>query len=285
MSTWSIRHLLPPTAFYWNCHPILRIRQRAFLRYPAPIFALCQNGVPNGLLSRKWLAPPVYLFPINSRHEQISARNVGIRENICTVPNILCVTRILATPYLGYLILSGDHHLAFYILLWAGVSDLLDGFIARTWREQSSTLGSLLDPLADKILIVTLFTAMSCSNLIPGSLTALIIARDMTLAGAAFFIRYKSLPAPKTLQRYMDLTLATVQLQPTNISKVNTAVQLATLALTLTASAFNFIEHPVLICSWSLTAATTIASAVSYLVSKNTYKILKSPPASSSKLK
>lgn len=270
----SFERLLQPSAFCLGCHPFVRIVPGTLSKYQAPLFALYERGCPSIVFRKDRIVPPILnCSPINYQ-ENINVQILE-RENIWTVPNILCLTRIIVTPYLGHLILNADFLQAFYIMVFAGMTDLLDGFIARTWYSQASKLGSFLDPMADKILIVTLFATMTYSNLIPAILTALIITRDVSLAGAAFYIRYMSLPPPRTLTRYFDVTHATAQLAPTTISKFNTVVQLLTVAITLTASAFNFTDHPIVPCCWGLTAATTIASAVSYVISKNTYKILK----------
>lgn len=203
---------------------------------------------------------------------------VGIiieRENIWTIPNLLCVGRILTSPYLSYLILSQDYQVALWLLAIAGVSDLADGWIARTWTSQASKLGSLLDPIADKLLVGTLFLSLAWVELIPVPLTCLVITRDIALVAAASYIRYQSLPAPKTLTRYFDPTHATVQLAPTTTSKLNTAVQLAFAAGTVAAPVFHFVDHPVLQGLCYVTAITTLAGGLSYLLSRNTYKYLR----------
>ncbi|KAI8425173.1 hypothetical protein MSG28_006998 [Choristoneura fumiferana] len=176
------------------------------------------------------------------------------RDRVYTIPNFLCVTRIAMSPYLGYVILQDNYNLA------------LDGWIARTWVSQSSRMGSFLDPLADKVLIATLFVTLTWQTLIPLWLTVLIVARDAALVAAGFVIRYMSLPPPRTLSRYFDVTRATAQLAPTFISKVGT---------TLASPVFGFVDHAALHALWAVTAASTVVSAASYLVSKDTYKILK----------
>ncbi|KAG7200163.1 hypothetical protein KM043_000598 [Ampulex compressa] len=196
------------------------------------------------------------------------------RENIWTVPNFLCMGRIVTSPYLSYLILSQDYQVALWLLGIAGVSDLADGWIARTWTSQASKLGSFLDPAADKLLVGTLFFSLAWVGLVPVPLTCLVITRDVALVGAAFYIRYRSLPAPKTLARYFDPTHATVQLAPTLLSKLNTAVQLSFVAGTLAAPVFHFVNHPFLQVLCYITAMSTFAAGMSYLTSKNTYKIL-----------
>ncbi|CAH0771666.1 unnamed protein product [Bemisia tabaci] len=194
------------------------------------------------------------------------------RENIWTIPNLLCIFRISLSPWLGYLILEESYNLAVGVLVCAGISDLLDGWIARNFKNQSSKLGSFLDPIADKILVATMFLTLTFVDIMPISLTSLIIVRDVGLVGAASYIRYKSLPPPRTVSKYFDLTLATVQLAPTFISKVNTSVQLATVAITLGAPIFDYTDHIALQSLWCLTAFTTVASAVSYVYARNTYK-------------
>uniref|UniRef100_A0A1B6CPN7 cardiolipin synthase (CMP-forming) n=1 Tax=Clastoptera arizonana TaxID=38151 RepID=A0A1B6CPN7_9HEMI len=89
------------------------------------------------------------------------------RENIFTVPNLLCVTRIVLSPYLGYLIINQDFEIALGVVAFAAVTDLLDGWIARTFKNQSSKLGSFLDPMADKVLIATMFLSLTYASIIP----------------------------------------------------------------------------------------------------------------------
>ncbi|XP_046401889.1 probable cardiolipin synthase (CMP-forming) [Ischnura elegans] len=198
------------------------------------------------------------------------------RENIWTIPNILCATRIILSPCLGYLIIQNSFGIALGIFVYAGVTDMLDGWIARNYKGQSSKLGSFLDPMADKVLVGTLFLTLTYSGLIPVSLTALIILRDLLLLSAGFYIRYLSLPPPRTLNRYFNATLPTAQLAPTFISKVNTAVQLGLVGSTLAAPVFCYVDHPVLQGLCWLTATTTVVSGLSYVFSKNTYRFIKS---------
>ncbi|XP_063992079.1 probable cardiolipin synthase (CMP-forming) [Diachasmimorpha longicaudata] len=196
------------------------------------------------------------------------------RENIWTIPNLLCIGRIISTPCLSYLIVSHDYQVALWLLGFAGLTDFIDGWIARTWTSQASKLGSFLDPMADKLLVGSLFLSLAWVELIPMPLTVLVVARDVGLIAAASYIRYRSLPAPKTLTRYFDPTHATVQLAPTLTSKLNTAVQLSLVASTLAAPVFHFVDHPLLQGLCYLTAFTTVAGGISYLMSKNTYKYL-----------
>ncbi|KTF90902.1 hypothetical protein cypCar_00026836 [Cyprinus carpio] len=89
-------------------------------------------------------------------------------ENPWTIPNYLCMARILLSPVLGYLIMEQYFHVSLGLFVLAGATDLLDGYIARNWPNQKSALGSALDPLADKILISILYVSLTCAQLIPG---------------------------------------------------------------------------------------------------------------------
>jgi len=198
------------------------------------------------------------------------------RENLYTIPNALCMGRIIMSPYLGYVIVQGDFSLAMGLMVAAGLTDLADGWIARTWEGQKSNFGSFLDPLADKCLMGTLVVSLGYCSLMPLWLAVTILFRDVFLIAAAFVIRYRSLPdTHRTLSRYFDATHVTAQLAPTFISKVNTAVQLFTVAASLGAPVWNYVDHPALHGLWYLTGATTVVAAISYMVKKDTYKYLR----------
>ncbi|OXB75256.1 UNVERIFIED_CONTAM: hypothetical protein H355_000808 [Colinus virginianus] len=189
-------------------------------------------------------------------------------ENPWTIPNILSMARMGLAPVLGYLIVEENFNVALGVFVLAGITDLLDGFIARNWANQKSALGSALDPLADKILISVLYVSLTCANLIPVSLTSMIILRDVALIAAVFYVRYKTLSPPmyikpnvldlcfyslsqqRTLSRYFNPCYATAQLKPTFISKMNTAVQLILVAASLAAPVFNYVDSVYLQTLW-----------------------------------
>ncbi|XP_030854963.1 probable cardiolipin synthase (CMP-forming) isoform X1 [Strongylocentrotus purpuratus] len=209
--------------------------------------------------------------------EQVEKSKIKVkelRENIFTIPNLLTTMRLALSPYIGYLVVNEQYLLGSSLFVLAGVSDLLDGWIARNFENQQSVLGSIIDPLADKCLISILTISLTYSDLIPLPLTALIILRDVGLMSAAFYLRYQSLPQPITLRRYFDVTHATVQMKPTFISKVNTAVQLSLVGFTLIAPVFSFIDHPFLHGLWYVTASTTVLSGLSYCFSRDVFKYL-----------
>ncbi|XP_038587488.1 cardiolipin synthase (CMP-forming) [Micropterus salmoides] len=185
-------------------------------------------------------------------------------ENPWTIPNFLCVCRIVLAPFLGHLIIQQHFNLSLALFALAGATDLLDGYIARTWPSQKSALGSALDPLADKILISILYVSLTYAELIPAPLTALVISRDIGLIAAVFWVRYKTVPPPVTLSKFFNPCYTTAQLKPTLFSKLNTAIQLFLVAASLAAPVFHYTDSVPLQCLWYVTAMTTAASGYSY---------------------
>jgi cardiolipin synthase len=153
-------------------------------------------------------------------------------ENIYNLPNFLTLTRLIATPMVGYLIIHNQHLYAFSLFTYAAVSDLLDGWIARKWKLQT-VVGSVVDPMADKFLMTTLVTCLAVNGSLSMPLFALILGRDASLAISALYYRYASLPAPKTMARYWDFSLPSAEVHPTGISKFNTFLQLTLLGTLL----------------------------------------------------
>ncbi|XP_028279937.1 cardiolipin synthase (CMP-forming) [Parambassis ranga] len=230
--------------------------------------ALLSPGA-RGLCSRKTEEAPDK-SPATDRGEDGAVPGQGLfkfkelYENPWTVPNLLCVCRILLAPFLGHLIIQQHFDLSLVLFTLAGVTDLLDGYIARTWPTQKSALGSALDPLADKILISVLYVSLTYAELIPAALTALVIFRDIGLIAAVFWVRYKTVPPPVTLSKFFNPCYATAQLKPTLFSKVNTAIQLGLVAASLAAPVFQYTDCVLLQCLWYITAMTTAASGYSY---------------------
>jgi len=196
-----------------------------------------------------------------------------LRENIYTIPNLLTVSRILACPVLGYAIVQENFVAATALLVYAGLTDLVDGWLARRYN-MGSVLGTILDPAADKALMTTLTVALAVKGLIPVPLAVIILGRDILLSFSAFYYRYISLPPPKTFARYWNFSIPSAEVHPTGISKVNTALQL----VLMTATVFNPIlpydlDAPLSALQW-VVAGTTVWSGLSYVWSKNAVKIL-----------
>jgi cardiolipin synthase len=91
---------------------------------------------------------------------------LSTHENIYTIPNILTVTRLVAAPIVGYLILHGHHVWAVGLFAYAGITDLVDGWIARKWKLQT-VVGSVIDPMADKALMTIVVVCLAIKGALP----------------------------------------------------------------------------------------------------------------------
>ncbi|KAI0675752.1 CDP-alcohol phosphatidyltransferase-domain-containing protein [Trametes maxima] len=212
--------------------------------------------------------------PVKSR-PNAPEKTPTIRENIYTLPNLLTVSRIVACPVLGWFIVHDDFYLATGLLVYAGLTDLVDGYLARRFN-MSSVLGTILDPAADKTLMTTLTVTLAMKDLIPVPLAVIILGRDVLLSLAAFYIRYTSLPPPKTFTRYWDFSIPSAEVRPTGISKVNTALQLFLMGTATVSPILPFsIATPLLALQWTV-AGTTIWSGASYLFAKDGFRIVSS---------
>lgn len=100
-------------------------------------------------------------------------------ENIYTIPNLLTVSRLIAAPFIGYCILHGYHGWALGLFAYAGISDLLDGWIARKWNL-GTVVGTIIDPLADKTLMTVLTVTLAMQGSLPGELLLPFIAHAGT---------------------------------------------------------------------------------------------------------
>ncbi|MBY6410165.1 CDP-alcohol phosphatidyltransferase family protein [Rhodococcus sp. BP-252] len=120
-------------------------------------------------------------------------------DRILTVPNVLSVLRLLLIPLFLYLLLVRHADgLALAVLLASGATDWLDGKLARA-LDQSSRLGELLDPLVDRLSVVTALVAFVVRGIIPWWVAALLIGRDLVLAGTMFVYRRRGLPPPQVI--------------------------------------------------------------------------------------
>lgn len=89
------------------------------------------------------------------------------RENIYNLPNFLTVTRLFAAPTTAYLLLHDQHTAALALFAYAGITDLVDGWMARRWKLQT-VAGSVIDPMADKALMIILTVTLAVKGAIPG---------------------------------------------------------------------------------------------------------------------
>lgn len=118
--------------------------------------------------------------------------------------------RLFILPFLVIAILDGDYRLAFSLFVLAGITDALDGLLAR-WLSQKTTLGQYLDPIADKLLLSTLFLVLTHTGLIPRYVTVLVFSRDLGILLISMLLF-----ATGTLRNF----------RPSLLGKFNTLVQI-----------------------------------------------------------
>lgn len=102
------------------------------------------------------------------------------RNPLSTAPNLLTIIRLCLAPFLVSCILENRFGIAFTLFIIAGITDGLDGLLARV-LEQRTTLGQYLDPIADKLLLSTLFVVLTYKSLIPTTVTVLVFGRDFAI--------------------------------------------------------------------------------------------------------
>ena len=164
------------------------------------------------------------------------------------LPNfITCIRFILIVPILSAL-LHEAYVLAFYLFVMAGLSDGLDGLLARLFGWTSS-LGALLDPLADKLLLMGSFVALAYLKQLPLWLAVLVIGRDIWIMGGAILYRYWVGP---------------LNYKPVWISKLNTFLQLVLVTLLITKLAFCPLPDLFITATINTVFLTTLISFVQY---------------------
>ncbi|KAG8925289.1 hypothetical protein FRC02_009784 [Tulasnella sp. 418] len=213
------------------------------------------------------------ISPNSSSPESSRISSATLRENIYTLPNYITVSRILSCPVLGWSIVTGNFPLATGLVIYAGFTDWLDGFLARSYNMRS-VMGTILDPAADKALMTTLTISLAVKGLLPIPLAVIILGRDVLLSLSAFWYRYISLPPPKTFMRYWDFSIPSAEVRPTMISKVNTVLQLLLMTATVFDQVIPYDFGIYLEALQWIVGGTTIWSGLSYVFSKNAVRIL-----------
>jgi cardiolipin synthase (CMP-forming) len=167
-----------------------------------------------------------------------------------TIPNLITVARLILVPVVILMILRERWMAAFVLFVVAGISDAVDGFIARRFHMQSR-FGAYVDPLADKALMVSIYVALAWAGTIPAWLTVLVVGRDALIVAAVLASWLMSRP---------------VEIRPLLVSKLNTAVQIGFAALALAVNAFGVDWGSFKVLAMLIVAALTVASAGAYLV-------------------
>jgi cardiolipin synthase len=175
-----------------------------------------------------------------------------IRENNWTIPNLLTVSRIMLTP--GFVMAFVDHRfdLAWVLFAIAGFTDALDGILARLLKQRSS-FGAMLDPLADKVLLVTSFICLAVQEWIPGWLATLVVSRDLFIVGGLVLLQYSGVDVKRGIK-------------PVWVSKCATTAQISLVLLIMVEHSMQSFHPDLRLGLVYAVAALTALSGAYYLV-------------------
>jgi cardiolipin synthase (CMP-forming) len=168
------------------------------------------------------------------------------------IPNALCILRMLLVVPVAWLLVTDNYRLTLAMFAFAAMTDGLDGFLAKRFGW-TSELGKILDPLADKILLVGVFITLAALGVVPLWLAATAVLRDVTITAGA--IIYKALYGYGQLQG-----------RPTAVSKLNTLCQIIYLLLVVAARAGDFAPQVAISVLGALVFVTTVVSGLDYVI-------------------
>jgi cardiolipin synthase len=164
------------------------------------------------------------------------------------LPNSITLFRVVLIPFFINLMIYGYYRAALAVFVVACITDALDGMIARLMNSKT-TLGAFLDPMADKLLIVSAFITLVLLNMVPVWLAIIVISRDVILVFGSIIV-------------YLMQHNFTVQ--PSFIGKLTTVLQLLCVTLTLVQVDYGLGMGVLAVLQWT-TAAVTVASGVQYV--------------------
>ena len=176
-------------------------------------------------------------------------RDSGAGGAVLNLPNLIAIARILLVPVVVWAIGSNEMQVAFLLFLIAGLSDAVDGFLAKRFR-MTSELGAHLDPLADKVLIVSIYIALGITEAVPRWLVILVVSRDILIIGGIMLAWFLGKP---------------MRVKPALVSKLNTVAQIVFACLVLGELAFEVEFEGLQNLIMALVAALTLASIGFYM--------------------
>ncbi len=168
---------------------------------------------------------------------------------LLTIPNLLGLLRIIAGPYVAYLLWQGQYDLAFWVFLVAGLTDAIDGPIARK-TGTANEFGLYLDPIADKFFINTIYIALLILGFLPSWIVILVFLRDFLISSCII------------LSKVFNLDMF---VKPARLSKINTGLQIALAALIMGDQAFQLPLGQSMQWLMYIMAVTTLVSGAQYL--------------------
>jgi cardiolipin synthase (CMP-forming) len=176
-------------------------------------------------------------------------REMAVSSLFVSLPNLITLARLLLAPLAVSMIVSQRYVEAFLIFLAAGVSDAVDGFIAKRF-DLRTELGAYLDPLADKALLVSIYVTLAIVGALPPAIAILVVSRDLMILFAVLVSWLLSKP---------------VAINPVWVSKLNTTAQIAFAAYVLGAKAWGLDPPPGQTIAVWIVAALTLASGGVYI--------------------
>jgi cardiolipin synthase len=166
-----------------------------------------------------------------------------------SIPNLITLGRVIFIPIIFWLLVSGQTRAAVLLFVLAGVTDAVDGWLPKRWNMQTE-LGAYLDPMADKLLIVSIYVALGVAGELPSWLVIAVVSRDILIVLGVVLCWIIGQP---------------VAIQPHVVSKANTVSQLVLAALVLADEGFNFGLDDLRTVLIFLTAALTASSLAVYV--------------------
>jgi cardiolipin synthase len=166
-----------------------------------------------------------------------------------SIPNLITLGRILLVPVVVWAITAGEMRIAFVLFLAAGISDAVDGFLAKRFG-MATELGAYLDPLADKAMLVSIYVALGIAQALPRWLVILVVSRDIMIVSAVMLSWLVDRPIP---------------LKPLPVSKFNTVAQIALACVVMAALGFRFDAQIAIMLLAALVAALTLLSIAFYV--------------------
>jgi cardiolipin synthase len=167
-----------------------------------------------------------------------------------SIPNLITLGRILLVPIVVWAISSGAMWIAFVLFVVAGVSDAVDGFLAKRFN-MTTELGRYLDPLADKALIVSIYLALGINGMIPRWLVILVVSRDILIVGGIMLSWLMGDP---------------LKIKPLWVSKLNTAAQIVFACVVLGSLGFDIKADLLTEVLMVVVTCTTLLSIAAYVV-------------------
>jgi cardiolipin synthase len=171
------------------------------------------------------------------------------------LPNLITMSRILVIPLFVGLMIYGYTGAAFAVFILAGISDALDGIIARTWKLKTQ-LGTYLDPTADKLLLTSAFLTLSILGFIPVWAAVILVSRDLILAIGVLIL--------DLMLRGSEVAQGGYLPRPTALGKITTTFQLLWVTAILFSAVFRPMESFLSLLLW-VTVVLTIVSGFHYV--------------------